>query len=307
MRAKSELFSRLQHLDNAIDNEVLVDNGIAPSDHNGAANLLRKGLGIVAFNILEDFIKNKASETLNHISNSGISFSSLSDKLQYASTFEALNALAFRARLEKKDGGDWQSLIQEETIKIHSTKTDNFELSKYSLVSSNSNISGAEVGELLAVFSITGGWRKLKQVSDSINGGVTDLSQSYNNAAERRHNAAHAAEFRYEYGWLNEIKREILAISASLDILLTARCRQVDGNTIKDLADHIIEEALQFRFLKPSGEIYRELTSLAPGQRSRKNWQSLDQAVAQLRPSLVEKKEFLIVLDTSGSMKDWYV
>ena len=58
MDARSGLFDRLKFLDAAIKKPDLIDIGIAPSDHNGAANLLRKGLGIVAFNILEDFIKN---------------------------------------------------------------------------------------------------------------------------------------------------------------------------------------------------------------------------------------------------------
>jgi len=57
--AKQDLFDRLQYLEFAIKLPQLIDNGITPNDHNGAANLLRKGLGIVAFNILEDFIKKR--------------------------------------------------------------------------------------------------------------------------------------------------------------------------------------------------------------------------------------------------------
>src|ERR1035437_869383 len=111
MSAKSELFDRLKYLKSAVDLPVLMDNGIVISEHNGVANLLRKGLGIVAFNILEDFIKNKTSETLDFISNSRISFAKLTEELQNASISGALSALAYRAKLEKKDGGDWKLLI----------------------------------------------------------------------------------------------------------------------------------------------------------------------------------------------------
>lgn len=305
MSAKSELFSRLQYLDNAVNNQALIDDGVVPTEHNGAANLLRKGLGIVAFNILEDYIKNKALETLAHISASGVSFLDLPPKLQEASTIGALKALTFRAKLEKKDQGDWLTLIQDEAIKIHSTTNDSYELSKFSLVSANSNVSAEEVSQLMQAFSIAGGWNKLKEVSNNINGGITDLAQSYKNATERRHNAAHTANYRYEYGWLTAIKREILSISASLDILLTARCRQIDADITKNLTDHNIDDVLNYRYLESHGTIYKETISV--GGRSRKNWDSCEEAIATLKPRLISNNEFLIILDSSSRVINWHL
>lgn len=304
MSAKTELFDRIKHLDHAISLPVLIDNGIIPNHHNGAANLLRKGLAIVAFNVLEDFIKNKSLEALKHVSESGLPFSMLPSKLQEASITGALNALTFRAKIEKKDGGDWKLLVQEEALKIHSTKNENFELSKFSLLSANSNIGAEEVTNLIGAFGINGGWSTLKTVSDKIGGGLTDLNQSYKNAADRRHNAAHSAAFRYEYQWLSEIKHEILSISASLDILLTARCRQIDNNLGKKLDEHNINNALKYRFLEDSVNCYKETAQI--GGRSKKNWSELDTAIATLRPQLRAKNEFLVILDTQKRIKDWY-
>src|SRR3982750_1988661 len=122
MLAKAELFIRLQYIKAASDLEVLMDNGIGISEHNGVANLLRKGLGIVAFNILEDFVKNKSTESLRVLSDSRISFNNLTEDLQKASTIGALRTLQFQAGLEKSHGGDYKLLIQDESLKIHSTK-----------------------------------------------------------------------------------------------------------------------------------------------------------------------------------------
>lgn len=102
MTAKDELLGRLEHLSAAKELPVLIDVGIIQSTHNGVANLLRKGLGIVAFNILEDFIKKRSSEALSRVSASRISFSKLPVKLQEAAILEAVSSLAFRAKLEKK-------------------------------------------------------------------------------------------------------------------------------------------------------------------------------------------------------------
>jgi len=303
MSAKDELFNRLKFLDHASSLTVLVDDGIALTEHNGSANLLRKGLGIVAFNILEDFIKNKVLETLSLISNSGIAFNLLPTKLQEASTIGALKALSFRLNIERKEGGNWQSLVHEETLKIHSTKSNQYELSKFSFLSESSNISASDVTDMMKAFGISGGWQTLKAISNAINGGITDLSQSYNNAAERRHNAAHAANYRYESSWLSDLKSEIIAIAASLDIALSAKCRLIANNLSTPLIEHDFPAALSYRFLVCEGSVYKERASLS--SRSNKNWSDLDLAKATLKPNLSSRGEFLIILDRRQRIEDW--
>jgi hypothetical protein len=303
--AKQELFDRLMYLNSAIGLPDLVDQGIAISEHNGRANLLRKGLGIVAFNILEDFIKNRSFEALAAISTSRVAFSLLTDTLREASTIGALSALAFRAKLEKKDGKDFYLLIQEEALKIHSTKNPVFELSKFSLVSTGSNIGPQEVTELLSAFGIDGGWNTMKVVSDAIGGGIPDLGQCYRNSAERRHSAAHSASFQYAYQWLAGIKNEIIAIAASLDILLSARCRQIHAEPAKPIKSHDISKALNYRWLEEDASSrFRETTTT--GGKARKIWSSLSDAVTALQPLAAPRNEFLIVRDSSKRISDWH-
>lgn len=303
MTAKQELFDRLQYLEAAVALPAVIDQGIAPSTHNGVANLLRKGLGILAFNILEDYIKNRSHEALGFISASTVSFNRLPDSLQVASITGALNALAFKSKLLKKDGGDWKLLVQDEALKIHSTKQAVFELSNFSFFSASSNIGESEVVDLLKAFGIPGGWSLLKTISDNIGGGVLDLAQSYKNAAARRHSSAHTASYRYDYQWLIEIKNEILAICASLDILLSARCRQVSSNLGKDVGSHDITSALNYRFLEKHGAAYRETKSI--GGRAKKNWINLTDAVNAITPTIRAKNEFLMILDDARRIADW--
>ncbi|HBN8310281.1 TPA: hypothetical protein SLV24_001435 [Pseudomonas aeruginosa] len=305
MTAKDELLGRIEHLSAAQNLPVLIDRGIVQDTHNGVANLLRKGLGIVVFNILEDFIKKRSSEALSRISASRISFSKLPLKLQDAAILDAVSSLAFRAKLEKKDGGDWRKLIQTESLKIHSTGKAVFELSDFSLASSGSNVSADEVIQILSAFGISGGWTTLKKVSDAIGGGLPDLSQTYKNAASRRHSCAHEANFNYDYLWLASIKSEILAIAASLDIILEARCRQTESNLNDNMQDHNIDHALSYRFLHEDSGTYKESKIL--NGRSIKNWTNLPDALVALRPKLHRNGEFLIILDDTKRISDWYV
>ena len=306
MTAKQELFTRLQHLTAAVLLPELIDQGVAINAHNGRANLLRKGLGIIAFNILEDFIKNRSAEALSFVSQCGTEFRFLPKSLQEASTFGALDALASRARLERRAGRDAVAYIQTEALKINSTGRSPFELSGLSLASSGSNVTSDDIATILRAFGVSGGWETLKRVSDKIGGGITDLNQCYKNAAERRHGAAHSANFTYSHQWLLDIRNEIIAISASLDIAISSRCRDLQNQLLAQMREIDVSTDLKIRFLElqNSGPL-RETTVI--GGRSRKNWSSLPEALNALQPMLVRNDEYLVMIGTDRRIADWLV
>lgn len=306
MTAKQELFIRLQHLTAAVSLPELIDQGVALDAHNGRANLLRKGLGIIAFNILEDFIKNRSAEALAFVSQCGSEFRFLPKTLQDASTFDALDALVSKARLERKAGRDAVAFIQSEALKINSTGRSPFELSGLSLASTGSNVSSDDITKILRAFGVSGGWETLKRVSDKIGGGITDLGQCYKNAAERRHSAAHSAVYTYSHQWLLDIRNEIIAIAAALDIAISFRCRDLQNRLLAQMAEIDVSSTLKVRFLEQQASgVLRETTII--GGRSKKNWSSLPEAIAALQPTLVPRNEFLIIIGTDRRISDWLV
>lgn len=305
MSAKVDLIERLRYLDKAAALPALIDVGVAPSEHNNVANLLRKGLSIVAFNILEDFIKNKAYESLDIIAASGISYNNLPNELQDYAIAGALSSLNFQSGLLKKENLDYKLLIQQETKKIASTADTPFFLSKYTLLSSGSNVLSREISDFLRAFGIGNGWVQLKVISDSIGGGIPDLGQAYNLASQRRHNSAHSATYMYNTSWLTNLKAEILSICASIDVAISSRCRQASRFPLVPLASHNLNTELNFRFLEFQGSIYRETRTI--GGSSRKNWTDLNAAIDELQPKSLSRKEFLIVLDSTRRITNWFV
>jgi hypothetical protein len=303
MSAKADLIQRIKYIDTAAALPSLIDIGVASSEHNSVANLLRKGLSIVAFNILEDFIKNKAKESLDSIALSGIAYNNLPNDLQEFAITGALSSLNFQSNLLKKENLDYKLVIQQETQKIASTGATSFSLSKYSLLSSSSNVLAKEINEFLKAFGVVNGWSQLKTISDSIGGGIPDLAQAYNLASQRRHNSAHSASFEYNSTWLSNIKSEIIAICASIDIAISSRCRQASRRPLMALVDQQLNDELNFRFLEMQGSVHREVRTI--GGNSLKNWTSLNDAIAHLQPLLVNRKEFLIILDSRRRITDW--
>lgn len=62
MNAKEVLLEKSYYLRAAKDSSDVQDRAPSEKKHNGTANLIRKGLGIVGFNVLEDFIKFRSTE-----------------------------------------------------------------------------------------------------------------------------------------------------------------------------------------------------------------------------------------------------
>lgn len=303
MSAKTELLERLKYIDTAALLPELIDISIGANEHNHVANLLRKGLSIVAFNVLEDYIKNKSIEALNVLSSTYIPFSNLPECLQEAAISNALNSLSFQSKIFKKDNPNYRLLIQEETRKISTTALNPYEISKYSLLSSGSNVLSGEITDFLKAFGISKGWNQLKIISDAVGGGIPDLAQAFSLAAQRRHSSAHSASFNYNSSWLANLKSEILSISASIDIVITSRCRQADRRPLLKLEDNNIDDDLNFRFLEANGTIFRETKSI--GGRSIKNWSDIDAALAHHSTRIEGKKEFVIVLNANRRIMDW--
>lgn len=308
MSAKDKLLTRIATLQQTLLLSQTINATAGDSPQNRTAALIRKGLGIVVFNILEDYLKERTSEMFISISSSLATFNTLPDELQEAATLGALKGLAVRASLEKKGQGDWINLIQLETLKINSTSQSNaFDISPLSLMSEASNIYDRDIPKVLKCLNIEGGWQTLQDVSLLINGGIPSLSQSFVNIASRRHKAAHVANFDYEHGWLTEAINEITAICCAFDIALSSRCRKVHNSPHIPLIKTKLQNEISCRFLLHNSinGAYQEKNALN-STRSIKNWTNYQLAVQNIVPRCIRQNQYLIVLNSQSRIIDWY-
>ncbi|UAY55782.1 HEPN domain-containing protein [Arachidicoccus terrestris] len=304
MTAKDELLERLKYIDKASYLPELIDNSIQDTEHNKIANLLRKGLSIVAFNILEDFIRNRTYEALDELCNTSIPFTNLPDTLQDSSITKALSSLQFQQKILKKEGEDYKSIIQTETLKIASTLSHPFQISKYSFVNANSNISAEEIKDLLKAFGVSGGWSTLQKIGNSIGAGIPNLNSAFSLASERRHSSAHSASFGYNLNWLQNLKYEIIGISSSIDIVLNAKCRQAKKFPYKKMDTLNFEKEINIRFLQKESTQYLCKTNLT--KKTFKTWTSLEKALQFYTKNYrLKNKLFLMILDENKRIIDW--
>lgn len=306
MSAKSKLLERINTLETTLALPALINQPATNITHNKTATFLRKGLGIVTFNILEDYIKERTLEMFNAVSSTLINFSHLPNELQEAATLGALKALIGKAKNEKSNNGNWLGLIQSETANINSTAlVNNYIISQYSLMSEGSNINATEITKVLKCLNIEGGWNTLQRISRDIYGGIPNLNQSYTNISLRRHAAAHEAGFDYEYGWLQTAISEIIAISSSFDIAISRKCMMISAAPSTPVIKNDLNNLLKYRFLVQStdGLTYKEKINTASN--SIKNWPNLTLAKQILAAKCQSKSESLIVLNSQLRIIDW--
>lgn len=183
-------------------------------DHNSVASLFRQGMAVVGFVALEDFIKKRATEALETISQCGIPFHRLPEKLRRATTHEALNSISFQIKI--RDGSARELYAQEAAEAIFSTKNENYLLYKHAFGYDSSNINSESVSKILSSFSISSGWNKMTTLSANLDLGL-DLLTRFNSCAQLRHRAAHVPEANIAVGDLESLWKDCMAIAISFD------------------------------------------------------------------------------------------
>ena len=83
--AKDVFLNRLSDFKNALSSNDLISRTLVDRGHNEKARMLRNGMAIIGYTILEDFIKRRLGEIFKDIGNSGISFNALPPKIKEAS------------------------------------------------------------------------------------------------------------------------------------------------------------------------------------------------------------------------------
>jgi len=217
--ARRQLLKRLSALELGIANQVIAQQPPAETEHNQVAALFRQGMAVVAFVALEDFVKRRASEALERISQCGIPFSDLPDKLKKATTYEAFSSIAFQLRIRASE--EKEVYAQESAGAIFSTSNENYNLYQHSFGFDASNIGSASINKFLSAICVTSVWQNMTAMAGQLDLGL-DLKSRFESSARLRHKAAHVPNANITVGELETLRKNCIAISICFDALLEA-------------------------------------------------------------------------------------
>lgn len=302
--ARRLILERLHAFRLATQTEALVSLAPTEVDHNARAQVLRNGLAVVGFAILEDFIKSRAGEVVQRIGHGAAAFTDLPEGIQRAATSGVVSALRFQEQL--LDSSSVIGFHQSHALKIASTLNARYDLSPLAFGHDKHNLSAGDVEAILTAFHIDNPWNAMGGVAQRCGVGIVALKEAFSRAAQRRHTAAHRADAGVEITDLQSLAQEILAISISFDLLLSHALRKLldaDRNyltgRVKIAARHVT-----IRFLVPSDNGYWRET-LVGASRAVARRKQLNTLRAEATQRARKVGDALVVLDQKGLPVEW--
>ena len=302
--SKDTFLSRIKSLDKSIGIESVKDKPLSEREHNEVARLLRNGLAVVGFAALEDFIKTRSSEIMSEIGPSPVQFSALPEKLRHAATFEALSSLNYQMNLMPKE--DKVQYIQEQSLKISSTAQSNFELSPHTFYYDQANLRDDSIKKMLKCFMINDPWRQMSHLSSQLGMTGLPLEVSFQNAAKRRHKAAHVANADTTQPDIQQYVSEAIAIALTFDCLISKALELIKGNDAQFLAGEKTLSAadIKFRTIKPIDGKWKEYAGSS--RRAYRVNNNSDTLTSEAHTRAINNKEALVVFSEHNKVANWH-
>lgn len=305
--AKDVLIERFINLENALSSPEVLPLALTQRVHNEKARMLRNGLAIIAFNIIEDFIKRRVGEAFKYIGTCGVSFNDLPHSIIEASVYNALKGILQRAENLKRTSEDYITFIQSETRFLSSTLDPTFELSEYTLGWDKSNLSTDDLKTIFKIFQINGGWSSVQEISSMLNITLIQPSDIFRNAAQRRHRAAHNPNSDAPLNDLTDFVLQAKIIALAFDALISKSLKYIldNNNTFLQGSLKTMPSHIKFRFLKYVDGKWKEY--VGENTRAYRTNTDFNIILNDSKSRAQNNNEILVIKPSENSVKDWYV
>jgi hypothetical protein len=304
--ARANLNERLSAYKQALRSESLIDKAYADTSHNAAARILRNGLAVVGFAIMEDFVKSRTSEAMGRISGSRTKFGELPTALQKAAAIDVFESMKFQLKHMDVSPAEVVRIFQENAVKVASTAGENYTLPSEVFGFAKSNISDSTVEEILQAFLCVRGWEAMQVLGNKLGVGVISLRSAFNIAASRRHDAAHDASAQIQYSQLESFQKEAVAICLCFDALISRAVRLIldrDREHIIEKRRPVSAQTVKIRLIVLVDGKFKEY--IPNKSRAESVSASLEDALNKVSPKARLANECIVFRDQQGRPESW--
>ena len=241
---------------------LLTDSAVGSSQHNTRARILRNGLIISSFSLLEAYIEDRLEEKIQELSASRMSYSTFGEALQSFLTIDAITGLA--SRISFADRVDRLQLAE-----THITKASGFRAVPPSFTGlgfspKGSNVSETDIKNLFAAFGVKDAWRYLSTLCGSLGSSRLSLRDDFRNFLRARNRAAHDSTTNIATSDAETHLATALLIGMTADIVITnsvycfVRKRtlaeaEAAANNVSSLAIRFVDEQVGGSWLERVG------------------------------------------------------
>lgn len=192
------------------------------SNNRSAAHLRLNGLSVVAFSVLEDFVRRRTYEVVRWLGEQRVPFTTLPTGLQSSILIGTLKGLNFS--LEKTEKGDRSFIVQLEGMLLGQTgENGKFTPSEYFFGRSASNISEGVIKGLFQAIGFTEVENAFNHIGQKFRASITtEIFNIFGNLASKRHSAAHAFPISYPRAdFTEDVTSRIPIFAACFDACLS--------------------------------------------------------------------------------------
>ncbi|MFC0239343.1 HEPN domain-containing protein [Rhodopseudomonas telluris] len=219
MNARIDFYSRIELIRDLSDNPLLMDTFPHNDAHNTRAAILRNGLVVSAFSLLESYLQRRVDETIVEMQRSQIGYSMLGEKLRKLLSLDAIIGLA--TRLGFTDKAERLAFAEANIVRLAGGPALPINYTGLGFSPKGSNVSGDDIQTLLAAFGVQSPWQCIGNVISSL--GATRLSarDDFLNFARARNKAAHDSTTNIATSDLKTYLDTALLVGMASDIIVT--------------------------------------------------------------------------------------
>lgn len=305
--ARNSFNESISLLERTLNTNIVQDLASNKKLHNERARVIRNGIAVTSFSVLEEFLKRRTGEILLEIAASGVLFGDLPESLQEAVTHGAVSSIEYISGHKKRSGEDHILFIQQEAAVIASTQGHPFSLSANAIGWDKANLSAEDLSGFFKKLKIKGGWKNVELISSRINRTILDPSGAFANAAKRRHRAAHSPSAATPYGDLKDFLIAARVIGFAFDCMMShAKYLIVSGDANFRLNTSTIDHSsISFRFAVQRSPAWLEYKDLS--KRPLKVFKGKAAALVRAKGRALAKKEVVVVIGQGGFLTDWSI
>lgn len=214
---RGEFYDTLQSMLAVVSNPLLTDVFPPTDPHNVSARILRTGLAVSAFALLERYIKSVFDALVVDVAQSSIKYANFPDAMKKFLIVDSVAGLNNSATYIR-DPVVKLSFLEGEVDKLSSYSSNPPTYTAFGFSPSGSNVGHEDIKQGFKAFGVADPWTKLTNIASDIGSSSLSLKNDYITLARSRHQSAHTAANIPTTDLLNNINAAIV-IGMSADIL----------------------------------------------------------------------------------------
>ena len=301
MSAQTDFLKGMHGFRLARQHEDLVEKAPYEKDHNLRSKTLRNGIAIIGFSVLEHFIRTRIGEILLSFNRVKTPFEDLPKKMKEVATGGAIKGIANRMKYED----DVIDFTRSESLIVASSLKTTYQISKYSIGWDGSNLRNDDIKRIFKCFSISSGWNSIDKLSRRLNLTIPSSKDAFENAAMRRHSAAHKIETVIHPEHLESFVREAYIIAVGFDLLISTAYYKIyiGDNDYLNKNKKITDKDIKLRTISFDGKKWKEYRedSTRAVRAARTKEELWTNAFVRAKRNC----EFLLCIDLEGFPSEW--